>query len=148
MTKNWLGSRKRTNRPGNGRRTRPWSQIITVSGNMEGSAEKWSFLFHSAQGKKGYKVDVKDGKVAQAREVSSSFTDSIDADFIDSTQAMEEAKKKGIKGKSRSMMTLHIMLQGTKTQDMYWNIVSDMAVGKSTLIYAKTGKFFRHQTLQ
>ncbi|MEO8325601.1 MAG: hypothetical protein ABI618_07110 [Nitrospirota bacterium] len=123
-------------------------QIITVSGTMEGTAEKWSFLFHSLQAKKGYKVDVKDGKVAQTLDVSSSFTDAVDGDFIDSAQAITEAKKKGLKGKSRAMMTLHIMLQGTKSQGAYWNIVSDQAEGRSTLINAKTGKFFRHQALK
>lgn len=123
-------------------------QIITESGNMEGTAEKWSYLFHSPQAKKCYKVPVKDSKIEQALEVSSSFTDAVNGDFIDSAQAITEAKKKGLKGKKRAMMTLHIMLQGTKTQDMYWNIVSDMPEGRSTLINAKTGKFFRHQALK
>ncbi|MCA9419868.1 MAG: hypothetical protein KC592_02550 [Nitrospira sp.] len=123
-------------------------QIITVSGTMEGTAEKWSFLFHSPQAKKGYKVDVKDSKIEQLLEVSSSFTDGMDGDFIDSAQVMAEAKKKGLKGKSRAMMTLHVMFQGTKSQGAYWNIVSDQAEGRSTLINAKTGKFFRHQALK
>jgi len=123
-------------------------QISTLSGNMDGTAEKWSFLFHSPQAKKGYKVDVKDGKIAQTLEVSSSFTDAVDGDFIDSAQAMAEAKKNGLKGKGRSMMTLHIMLKGTKNQGPYWIIVGDMAEGKTTIIDAKTGKFFRHQLLQ
>lgn len=123
-------------------------QIITVSGNMEGTAEKWSFLFHSPQAKKSYKVDVKNSKIDQTLEVSPSFTDAVDGDFMDSIQAMAEAKKKGLKGKSRAMMTLHVMLQGTKSQGAYWNIVSDQAEGRSTLINAKTGKFFRHQALK
>ncbi len=115
---------------------------------MEGTAEKWSYLFHSPQATKGYKVDVKDGKVDQTLEVSSSFLDVVDGDFIDSEQAITEAKKKGLKGKNRAMMTLHIMLQGTKSQGAYWNIVSDQTEFRSTLIKAKTGKFFRHQALQ
>jgi len=123
-------------------------QLSTLSGNIEGTAEKWSFLFHSPQAKKGYKVDVKDGKIALTIEVSSSFTDAVDGEFIDSAQAMAEAKKNGLKGKGRSMMTLNIMLKGTKNQGPYWNIVGDMAEGKSTIIDAKTGKFFRHQALQ
>ena len=123
-------------------------QIITVSGNMEGTAEKWSYLFHSPQAKKGYKVDVKDSRIDHKLEVSSSFTDAVDADFIDSLQAMAEGKKKRLKGKNRAMMTLHIMLQGTKSQGAYWNIVSDQADGRGTLINAKTGKFFRHQALK
>jgi hypothetical protein len=123
-------------------------QITTVSGSMEGTAKKWSFLFHSPQSKNSFKVDVKDSKIDQTLEVSSSFTDVVDGDFIDSAQAMAEAKKKGLKGKSRAMMTLHVMLQGTKSQGPYWNIVSDQAEGRSTLINAKTGKFFRHQALK
>lgn len=123
-------------------------QIITVSGNMDGTAEKWSFLFHSPQANKSYKVDVKDSKIDQTTEVSPSFTDAVAGDIIDSVQAMAEAKKKGLKGKRRAMMTLHVMLQGTKSQGPYWNIVSDQAEGRSTLINAKTGKFFRHQALK
>ncbi|MCW5784042.1 MAG: hypothetical protein KIT39_12085 [Nitrospirales bacterium] len=123
-------------------------QIITVSGNMDGTAEKWSFLFHSPQAKKSYKVDVKNSKINQTLEVSPSFTDAVDGDLIDSAQAMAEAKKKGLKGKSRAMMTLHVMLQGTKSEGPYWNIVSDQAEGRSTLIKAETGKFFRHQALK
>ena len=123
-------------------------QIITVSGNMDGTAEKWSFLFHSPQANKSYKVDVKDSKIDQTTEVAPSFTDAVDGDFIDSAEAMAEAKKKGLKGKKRAMMTLHAMLQGTKSQGAYWNIVSDQAEGRSTLIKAETGKFFRHQPLK
>ncbi len=123
-------------------------QIITVSGNMDGIAEKWSFLFHSPQANKSYKVDVKDSKIDQTLEVSPSFIDAVDGGFIDSAQAMAEAKKKGLKGKIRAMMTLQVMLQGTKSQGAYWNIVSDQPEGRSTLINANTGKFFRHQALK
>lgn len=123
-------------------------QIITVSGNMDGNAEKWSFLFHSPQAKKSYKVDVKGSKIDQTTEVSPGFTDAVAGEFIDSDQAMAEAKKKGLKGKTRAMMTLHAMLQGTKSEGAYWNLVSDQAEGRSTLINAKTGKFFRHQPLK
>ena len=123
-------------------------QLSTLSGNMEGTAEKWGYLFHSPQAKKGYRVDVKDGKIAQALEVSASFTDAVEADFIDSVQAMVEAKKKGLKGKAQSMMTLNVMLQGTKRQGPYWNIVGSLSEGRSALINAKTGKFFRHQALE
>ena len=123
-------------------------QIITVSGNMEGTAENWSFLFHSPQANTSYKVDVKGSKIDQTNEVSPSFTDAVAGDFIDSVQAMAEAKKKGLKGRRRAMMTLHVMLQGTKSEGPFWNIVSDQAEGRSTLIKAETGKFFRHQPLK
>ncbi len=48
-------------------------QILSLSGSMDGTAGMWSFLFHSPQAKKGYKVDVKDGTIDQVLEVSSSF---------------------------------------------------------------------------
>lgn len=123
-------------------------QISTQSGSMIGIGETWSFLFHSPQAQMCYEVDVKDGNVDQTREVSSSLIDAVEGDFIDSDQAIAEAQKKGMKGKNRAMMTLQIMLQGTKSQGAYWNIVSDRAEGRSTLIHAKTGKFFRHQALK
>jgi hypothetical protein len=101
-----------------------------------------------ASGKKGIQVDVKESKIEQTLEVSWSFTDAVDGNFVGSPQAMAEAKKKGLKGKLRAMLPLHVMLQGTKSEGPYWNIVSDQAEGRSTLINAKTGKFFRHQALK
>jgi hypothetical protein len=123
-------------------------QISTHSGNMNGIGQKWNFLFHSPQAQMCYEVDVTEGQVDQTREVSSSLSDAMYGDFIDSDQAIAEAQKKGMKGKNRAMMTLQTMLQGTKSQGAYWYIVSDLADGRSTLINAKTGKFFRHQRLE
>ena len=91
---------------------------------------------------------MKGSKIDLTTEVSPSFTDAVAGDFIDSDQAIAEAKKKGLKGKRRAMLTLHVMLQGTKSEAPYWNIVSDQAEGRSTLIKAETGKFFRHQALK
>ncbi len=106
------------------------------------------FSFIHLSRKKREMVDVREGKIDQGIEVSLSFTDAVGGDIIDSTHAMAEAKKKGLKGKSRAMITLHVILQGTKSQGAYWNIVNDQAEGRSTLVNAKTGKFFRHQPLK
>lgn len=45
---------------------------------------------------------MKDSKIEQGLEVSSSFTDAVDGDFTDSTQTMVEAEKKGLKGEGPS----------------------------------------------
>ncbi|HBP89784.1 MAG TPA: hypothetical protein DD706_19055 [Nitrospiraceae bacterium] len=124
-----------------------WLRQVPRGGDLR-VVRKSKFSLPFTQAKKSYKVDVKDSKIEQTLEVPSSFTDAVDGNFIDSAQAITEGKKKGLKGKNRAMMTLLVMLQGTKSQDAYWNIVSDHADGRSTLINAKTGKIFRHQPLK
>jgi hypothetical protein len=116
-------------------------QLITYSGNANGTADKWVYVFHSPEAKRGYQVTVSDGKIVQAFDVSASFTDSVDLDFIDSSQVIAEANKKGLKVKNgKSMMMLHTMDKDTKT--LYWTIVGDMEEGTSMIFYALTGKFF------
>ena len=78
-------------------------QLLTFSGNTDGTADKWTFVFHSLEVKRGYNASVSDGKIVQALDVSASFTDSVDLDFNDSAQAIAEAKKKGLKVNGRSM---------------------------------------------
>jgi hypothetical protein len=123
-------------------------QLLTLSCNTDGTADKWTYVFHSPEAKRGYNVAVSDGKIVQTLDVSASFTDSVDLDFIDSAQAIAEAKKKGLTVKGKSMMMLHVMLKGTKNQGEYWNIVGDMKEGISMIIDAKTGKFFKQQKLE
>ena len=125
-------------------------QISTLAGDASGTASTWAYLFHSPSAKRGYRVDVADGGVARSVEVSSGvFTESLSAEFVDSDQAMTEAKANGLKTTSgRSMQTLQVMLKGTKQHGPYWNIVGDMASDTSTLINATTGTFLRTQALQ
>jgi len=123
-------------------------QLSTLTGSVNGTADKWSYMFHSPKAKQGYRVDVKQGIVDRALEVSSSFIDPIDVGFVDSDAAVAEAKKKGLKMNGRTMMTLQVMLKGTKNQGAYWNIVGNLAEGKSMIIDAKTGKFLRYQVLE
>lgn len=123
-------------------------QLLTISGNADGTADKWTYVFHSPEAKRGYNVYVSDGKIVQALDVSASFTDAVDLDFIDSAQAIAEAQKKGLKVNGQSMMMLHMMLKGTKDQGAYWNILGDKKEGISMIINAKTGKFFRQQQFQ
>lgn len=94
-------------------------QLITFAGNTDGTAEKWTYVFHSPKAKRGYQVGVSDGKIVQELEVSASFTDSLDSGFIDSPVAIAEAKNKGLVTKGKSMMMLLVMLKNTKNQGGY-----------------------------
>ena len=118
-------------------------QVSTFFGNDDGTADKWSYMFNSPSAKQGYKVDAKDGEIVNKLEVSSSFTDAIDLDFTDSSLAMTEAQRHGLIIKGKSAMTLQVMLQKTKEEGPYWNILGDRTSDKeSILINAKTGKFY------
>lgn len=124
-------------------------QVSTLSGDDKGTASSWTYLYHSPKAKRAYRLDVSGGKVTRSLEVSAgAITEPIPAAFVDSDEAMTEAKAKGLKTTGRSMLTLHVMLKGTKQEGPYWNIVGDMASGTSSLINATTGKFFRTQPLQ
>lgn len=123
-------------------------QLLTFTGNTDGTADKWTYVFHSSKAKRGYNVYVSDGKVVQALDVSASFTDSVNSDFIDSAEVIAEAKKKGLKVKGKAMMMLHIMLQGTKNEGAYWNILGDMTEENSMILDATTGKFYMEQKFQ
>jgi hypothetical protein len=123
-------------------------QLLTFTGNADGTADKWTYVFHSSKAKRGYNVNVSDGKVVQALDVSASFTNSVSSDFIDSVEVIAEAKKNGLKVKGKAMMMLHVMLQGTKNEGAYWNILGDMTEENSMILDAKTGKFYRQQKFQ
>ena len=49
-------------------------QLLTFTGNTDGTADKWTYVFHSPEVKRGYNVSVRDGKIIQALDVSASFT--------------------------------------------------------------------------
>lgn len=123
-------------------------QLITYSGNADGTAGKWTYVFHSPEEKRGYQVTLSDGKIVRELDVSPSFTDSLDLNFIDSAQAIAEAIKNGLVMKSELMMMLHVMMNNTKNEGGYWNILGDMNAEMSMLIDANTGKFYKEQKFQ
>jgi hypothetical protein len=125
-------------------------QVSTLSGDANGTASTWAYLFHSPSAKRGYRVDVADGGVSRTTEVSSGvLIEPLPTEFVDGDRAMTEAKANGLKTTTgRSMLTLQVMLKGTKQHGPYWNIVGDMVSGTSTLVNATTGKFLRTQALQ
>jgi hypothetical protein len=119
--------------------------ISTLAANMDGTAQKWGYMFYSAKAKLGYTVDVRDGKIAETVEVGPYISDPIGGNFVDSPQAMEEAKKEGLKVKGKPGMSLLIMGQATKTPGAYWTVSGYMAGEVSVTIDAKTGKFSARQ---
>ncbi|MDH5739913.1 MAG: hypothetical protein OEY77_06265 [Nitrospira sp.] len=123
-------------------------QVITLSGNVDGTAGKWTYVFHSPEAKRGYQVAVSNGKIVQELGVSVSFTDPVDLEFVDSAQAVAEAKHNELVVKGDLMMMLLVELKNTKNEGTYWNILGDMNAEMSLLINAKTGKFFRKKKFQ
>jgi hypothetical protein len=123
-------------------------QVITFSGNVDGTAGKWTYVFRSPEAKRGYQVAVSDGKVVKELGVSASFTDSVDLGFVDSAQAVAEAKNNELVVKGELMMMLQVTLTNTKNEGTYWNILGDRNAEMSMLINAKTGTFFRKHKYQ
>jgi hypothetical protein len=123
-------------------------QKITFSGSADGTAGKWTYVFHSPKAKQGHQVVVSNGKIASELDVSASFTDSLDSDFIDSSQAMAEAAKTGLVINGDAMMMLMVMQTNTKNEGGYWNVLGDMTAEMSLLISARTGKFFKEHKFQ
>ncbi len=120
--------------------------ISTLTGNMDGTATKWVYMFYSAKAKQGYTVDVQDGKVIDTLEVTPHIKDPVGGNFVDSPQAMEEAKKNGFKVKGKPAMSLLVMGQATKTPGAYWTVGGGYTAGEvNVLIEAKTGKFSARQ---
>lgn len=69
--------------------------------------------------------------------------------FADSPQAMAEAKKNGLKVNGKPPMSLLIMGQATEKPGSYWTIGGGYMPGEvSTIIDAKTGKFFSSQKVK
>jgi hypothetical protein len=115
------------------------TNVSTWQANPDGTAPKWSYMFHSPKAKMAYSVDVKGDKVVQTMEVRPHITDPV-GDFVDSDKAMQEAKKNGIKGKPA--MSLIVMGQATKNPGVFWSVVSSGASSMlSVVIEGRSGKF-------
>lgn len=123
--------------------------ISTLSCNMDGTADKWSYMFHSPKAKQSYTVEVKDSKIVETFEVRPHINYPVGGDFIDSPQAMAEAQKNGLKVKGEPAMSLLIMGQATKNPGAYWTVGGGYTPGEvSIIIDAKTGKFFTRQVVK
>lgn len=122
--------------------------ISTLTGNMDGTASKWAYMFYSPKAKMSYTVDIKDGKIVDAVEVDAYLIDPVGKEFIDSSQAMEVAKKNGLKVKETPAMSLQMMGQATKSPAVVWNVVGYTPGDTAILIEARTGKFLSKQEIK
>ena len=120
--------------------------VSTLQANSDGTAAKWGYMYYSAKAKKGYTVDVKDGKIVETLEVNPYIKDAV-GEFVDSDKAMQEAKKNGLKGKGKAAMSLMVMGQATKQPGTYWNVIGGYEKGDvGVTLEAKTGKFsYKHE---
>lgn len=121
--------------------------ISTLTGNMDGTANLWTYTFHSPKAKQGYMVDVKDGKIVETLEVHPYIKDPVGGEFIDSPQVTAEARKNGLTVKGKPAMSLLIMGQATKNPGVYWTVGGGYTPGEvNVIVDAMTGKFFtRHE---
>jgi len=120
------------------------TNLSTLGANPDGTATTWNYLFYSPKAEKWYTVTAKGGKL-ETLEASMGLTDSV-GEFIDSDQAMQEAKKNGLKGKDKPIMGLAWM-GSTKDGAAYWTVGGGFGPGEvGVVLDAKTGKFFtRHE---
>lgn len=122
--------------------------VSTLQVNSDGTAAKWGYMYYSAKAKKGYTVDVKDGKIVETLEVNPYIKDAV-GEFVDSDKAMQEAKKNGLKGKGKAAMALIVMGQATKQPGAYWNVSGGYETGDvGVVLEAKTGKFSYKQEIK
>jgi hypothetical protein len=123
--------------------------ISNLAVNKDGTAGQWSYLFYSANAKKGYAVTVKKGKVVDTLVVRPHITDPVGNNYVDSQQAMQEAQKNGLKVKGTPAMSLLVMGQNTKKPGVFWTVGGGYTPGEvSIIVDAKTGKFFTRQEIK
>ena len=121
--------------------------VSTLQANPDGTAAKWGYMYYSAKAKKGYTVDVKDGKVVDTLEVNPYIKDAV-GEFADSDKVMAEAKKNGLKVKGKAAMSLMMMGQATKSPGAAWSVVGGYEKGDvSVLVDGKAGKFASKQAI-
>lgn len=115
------------------------SSISSLEVNDDGSAKWWIHSFYSPSTKRHLSITVKPGRV-DTTEVRTGFTKPIGGDFLDSDEAMAEAKKNGLKGNDHSM---GVNVLGTGPT-VYWTVTGGFEKGDvSVTLDAKSGKFIR-----
>lgn len=123
--------------------------ISTLNAGMNGTAKKWMYMFYSARAKQGYTIDIQDGRITGTLEVRPYINDPVGKDFVDSPQAMEEAKKNGLKVRENKAMSLLVMGQATKTPGISWTVGGGYMPGEvNVIVNARTGKLFTRQEVK
>ncbi|MBX3334379.1 MAG: hypothetical protein KF876_09655 [Nitrospira sp.] len=108
-------------------------QVTTLEAFANGSAKRWSYIFFSESSKKGYKVHVREGKVGPNQALMPDVTLEVPLEFVDSSLAMEEAKRKGATSSDGIGMILQYSKQGLKEEGLYWN-VTDLGTEQGVIL--------------
>jgi hypothetical protein len=119
------------------------THVSSITVNADGSAKSWLYTFYAAHSKKSLIVTVA-GTSLETLEVPNTSMLPIGEGFIDSDQAMREAKKHDLKGSSPSMGLVVMGFTGGPT----WSVNGGYAEGDvSVILDGKTGKFTRRQVI-
>jgi len=122
--------------------------VSTLAADASGRAAKWDYLFHSPKATQGYSVEIKGGKIAGTLEVRPHVKDPVGQEFVDSGQAMAEAKKNGLVLKGKAAMSLIVMGQATAKPGPYWSVVGGYDTNDvSVVLEGRTGKFAYSQKM-
>ncbi|MDH3309091.1 MAG: hypothetical protein OEM48_01285 [Gammaproteobacteria bacterium] len=124
--------------------------INTLGADMDGTSSKWGYMFYSPKTKKGYSVDFQGSKTVETLQVSAVIiTDSIGDDFMDSDNAMKEAKKHGLKIKDKQVsMTLMVMGQLTKQPCICWTVTGFEKGDVGIMLESRSGKLYRRSEVK
>jgi hypothetical protein len=119
------------------------THVSSITVNADGSAKSWLYTFYAPQTRKSLTVTTA-GSTLDTLEVPNSSVLPIGEGFVDSDQAMREAKKHDLKGSSPSMGLVVMGFTGGPT----WSINGGYAEGDvSVILDGKTGKFIRRQVI-
>jgi hypothetical protein len=128
------------------RKWRPDAMLTHVSSitvNADGSAKSCLYTFYASRSKKSLIVTAA-GTTLETLEVPNTSVQPIGEGFLDSNQAMREAKKHDLKGSSPSMGLVVMGFTGAPT----WSVNGGFAEGDvSVILDGKTGKFIRRQVI-
>ncbi len=118
------------------------TNLSTLTVNTDGTSDSWTYAFFSPSSKKFLSV-TQNGSELKVIKIPFGLKKPIGGKFIDSHQAITEAKKNGLKGNSLSM---GLAVFGTK--ESVWAVNGGHDSGDvSILIDATTGKFLRKNVL-
>ncbi|HXH73249.1 MAG TPA: hypothetical protein VNI58_10585 [Mariprofundaceae bacterium] len=113
--------------------------LSSISVHADGTADEWKYAFYSPGADKRCVITA-NGSNVKLMEVRLGYSTKDLGDFIDSDQAMQEAKKHGLKGNEPNMS---VNYQGSgPSEATYWIINGGYATGDvSVFLDARTGKF-------
>jgi hypothetical protein len=120
------------------------THVSSLSVQADVSAKSWIYTFYARASKKTLNVTIASGAPLDTLEVPNTSMVPIGDVFVDSDEAMKEAKKHDLKGKSLSMGLVVMGFTGSPV----WAVNGGFAEGDvSVMLEGKTGAFIRRQVV-